>query len=184
MIKKEYCLLIVFVFLTIFSINAQLLSPKESFTKADTLRGSNNENRDWWDVLHYSVAVTPDFKYKTISGSCSINFKVLKEGKIMQIDLQDSLVIDRIYFYYVINSFTDTVSLPFKRKDGVYLVDVPELKLNSEPTLTIKYHGKPKEAVNPPWDGGWVWTKDSLGNPWVSVACQEDRKSTRLNSSH
>ena len=28
------------------------------------------------------------------------------------------------------------------------------------------------EAVNPPWDGGWIWTKDSLGNPWMSVACQ------------
>lgn len=22
------------------------------------------------------------------------------------------------------------------------------------------------------WDGGWIWRKDSLGNPWMSVACQ------------
>ena len=170
--NRRLCLLLIVLMATSL-IQAQLLSPKEIFTRADTLRGSDNENRDWWDLQQYIINVTPDFKYKTISGSCSINFKVLKEGKIMQIDLQDSLVIDRVYFYYVRNSFTDSVSLPFKKIDGVYLVNVPELTLNSEPTLTIKYHGKPKEAVNPPWDGGWVWTKDSLGNPWVSVACQE-----------
>jgi aminopeptidase N len=38
--------------------------------------------------------------------------------------------------------------------------------------LTIYFSGKPKEAVNPPWDGGWIWKKDKNGNPWVSVACQ------------
>jgi aminopeptidase N len=24
----------------------------------------------------------------------------------------------------------------------------------------------------PPWDGGVIWSKDDLGNPWISVACQ------------
>ncbi|HEX8315076.1 MAG TPA: M1 family metallopeptidase, partial [Flavisolibacter sp.] len=38
----------------------------------------------------------------------------------------------------------------------------------------IVYHGKPKEAINPPWDGGWVWAKDKQGRPWMSVACQGD----------
>jgi aminopeptidase N len=26
--------------------------------------------------------------------------------------------------------------------------------------------------VHAPWDGGWVWAKDELGRPWMSVACQ------------
>ncbi len=36
----------------------------------------------------------------------------------------------------------------------------------------VYYHGKPHIAKNAPWDGGVIWTKDKLGRPWVSVACQ------------
>ncbi|RZM08125.1 MAG: M1 family peptidase, partial [Pedobacter sp.] len=39
-------------------------------------------------------------------------------------------------------------------------------------SLTIYFSGKPRKAVRPPWDGGWIWKKDKLGNPWMSVACQ------------
>ncbi len=38
--------------------------------------------------------------------------------------------------------------------------------------LTIYYHGNPQIAAKPPWDGGWIFTKDSLGRPWMSVACE------------
>lgn len=38
--------------------------------------------------------------------------------------------------------------------------------------LIIYYHGKPKVAKNAPWDGGFVWKRDSTGNPWIAVACQ------------
>jgi aminopeptidase N len=41
-----------------------------------------------------------------------------------------------------------------------------------EPELTLHFHGKPREAVRPPWDGGWIFSKDKLGRPWMSVACQ------------
>ena len=39
-------------------------------------------------------------------------------------------------------------------------------------SITMFFHGKPRIAVNPPWDGGWIWKKDANGNPWMSVACQ------------
>jgi aminopeptidase N len=38
--------------------------------------------------------------------------------------------------------------------------------------LNISFSGKPREAINPPWDGGWIWKKDRRGNPWMTVACQ------------
>ena len=38
--------------------------------------------------------------------------------------------------------------------------------------LTVYYHGKPQIAKNAPWDGGFVFTKDALGRPWISVACE------------
>jgi hypothetical protein len=36
---------------------------------------------------------------------------------------------------------------------------------NVSQQITIYYHGKPREAVRPPWDGGWIWKKDKLGRP-------------------
>ena len=45
---------------------AQLLQQKNTYTLADTLRGSLNENRDWWDVLRYDITVKPDFDKKEI----------------------------------------------------------------------------------------------------------------------
>ncbi len=150
---------------------AQLMQERERYTKADTLRGSDNENRDWWDVLKYDIMVKPDYEQKTIEGTCTIGFNVLKEGETMQIDLQDSLMIDKVeLFEHLKTKGYRRTQIHFIKNDGVYLLTLPS-KLEN-PSVEIKYHGKPREAVNPPWDGGWVWTKDSLGNPWMSVASQ------------
>ena len=52
---------------------------KQVFTKADTLRGSNNENRNWWDVLRYDITVKPDFEKKEIEGVCKITYTIERE---------------------------------------------------------------------------------------------------------
>ena len=86
----------------------------------------------------------------------------------MQIDLQEPMLIDSILF-------NSNNSLDFKRFGNAWYVAFPsDLKNeNRNNSLLIYFHGKPQEAKYPPWDGGWVWKKDSLGNPWLSVACQE-----------
>lgn len=140
---------------------------KNSFTKADTLRGSITPERAWWDVLHYSITVKPDYVLKTLSGSNVIRYKVISNvhPNIMQIDLQDSLLIDSILF-------NQAKKLHFKKEGNAWFVAVPEQNKSSVDSVTVFYHGKVHEAVNAPWDGGWVFTKDSLGNPWMSVACE------------
>lgn len=170
-VKRVVFSLIVLLIVSI--ANAQLLSSEDIFTKADTLRGSNNENRDWWDVMRYDLKVKPDFITKTIEGTCEIAFKVVKPGKLIQIDLQDSLQIDSISLITITSPlYKNHTLLSFIKKDGVYLITFPKTNIGNKETIRIHYHGKPKEAIKPPWDGGWVWQKDSLGNPWVSVSCQ------------
>src|SRR3954466_477663 len=76
---------------------AQLGQQKEKFTHTDTLRGSPNQNRTWWDVLRYDIEVKPDYESKTIIGQTTISFKSFTDGnKTMQIDLQQPLIIDSI----------------------------------------------------------------------------------------
>lgn len=49
---------------------------------------------------------------------------------------------------------------------------LPEQAIGSINTLRIYYHGRPRLAKFPPWDGGLIWRKDAAGNPWISIACQ------------
>ena len=135
------------------------------YTHADTLRGSINADRDWWDVFHYTIGITPDFVNKKIEGKVDIQFKVLYPGKRMQIDLQQPLVLMKAYL--------GDSALVYKREGNVYYLEVPfTLQKGSIKTLALRFGGSPTIAKRAPWDGGWIFQKDEKGRPWMSVACQ------------
>lgn len=140
-----------------------------TFTKTDSLRGSLTPERTWWDVLRYEVVVKPDFNTKIIAGSNEIRYKVTKtnNGKTkMQIDLQPPLVIDSVVF-------NGKKKLKFEKYDkNVWYINTPAQQLNEENRVNIYYHGKVHEAVRPPWDGGFIFTKDAKSRPWMTTSCQ------------
>jgi aminopeptidase N len=39
-------------------------------------------------------------------------------------------------------------------------------------TVTVYYHGRPRVAAKPPWDGGVIWGRDVEGHPWIATTCQ------------
>ncbi|HMG81492.1 MAG TPA: M1 family metallopeptidase [Ferruginibacter sp.] len=158
----------------------------QPFTHADTLRGSNGPYRSWWDILQYNLTIKPDFSNKTIEGYSTIKFKVLRIDSLMQIDLQESLTIDSFTLAWVSElpdeSYGAAGNMLYpdsSRKGNTYFLRIPtnSIALSDSSGLlffiTIFYHGKPHGAVNPPWDGGLVWTKDKNNNPWMSTACQD-----------
>lgn len=173
MISMKNLSLLLFLCLISISINAQPLS-----NKPDSLRGSLNENRDWFDILKYEINVSPNVETKSISGFVIWRAKAIKATKQIQIDLQQPLMIDSI----LINNgevgknqvlLNDWVKIPFTRDNNIAIAKPNQsFKINSEFTVWIYYHGTPREAVRPPWDGGWIWKKDKNGHPWISVACQ------------
>ena len=143
----------------------QLLQGKKTYSRMDTLRGSITPERSWWDVVHYNIDVTPDYTTKRIKGKNEMRFKVLQPGKRLQIDLQKPMEITRVSW--------KQENLPIERNGNVYYVSfAKELKAGAIETLNIDFTGTPKSAINPPWDGGWIWKKDDKGRPWMSVACQ------------
>jgi aminopeptidase N len=158
---------------------AQPLNGKEKFSRQDTLRGSITPERAWWNVVHYNIQVVPNFKNKTIRGWNQISFDVITGGKNkkMQIDLQQPMVIDSIVF-------NKQKIKNFKRNGNVYLIDLGSVNFVAAKTarqkripvtfysITLYFRGKPREAPRAPWDGGWIWTNDAKGRPWMTVACQ------------
>ncbi len=147
------------------SCSGQPLQQKKEFTRQDTLRGSITPERAWWDVACYTIGINTDYLEKSIEGKCEIQFRVLKPGKRMQIDLQQPMEIRRAY--------SGDEKYEFTREGNVYYVNFPnELPVCSLQTITFVFGGNPRIAARPPWDGGWIFARDALGRPWMSVACQ------------
>jgi len=150
------------------NVMAQLMTAKTQFSRQDTLRGSLGPGRVGWNVLHYNISVQPDFETKTIKGVNVIRF--YDEGaKRMQIDMQEPMIVDSV--------LSEGRPLKIMREGNVYWAELRDptamYKIKPGPaSITVYFHGKPKEALRAPWDGGWIWKRDKDNNPWMSVACQ------------
>lgn len=132
-------------------------------THADSLRGGNGPGRAWWDVVFYDLHVRVSPGDSSVSGRNGISYRVLEPGAELQVDLMRPLVVDSVV--------QDGRTLDVRHDGDAHFVRVDGAqRAGSVRTVTVYYHGKPVAAVRPPWDGGFVWERDSLGNPWISTA--------------
>src|SRR5882762_7007641 len=58
------------------------------------------------------------------------------------------------------------------RRDGnaFFVTVVTPQPTRSRKTISVYYHGKPNVATRAPWDGGFVWARDSLARDWIATA--------------
>ncbi|HET7274241.1 MAG TPA: M1 family metallopeptidase [Longimicrobiaceae bacterium] len=135
------------------------------FTRADSIRGSITPERAWWDVEFYDLHVRISPSDSSISGYNGITYRILDSAEEMQIDLMMPLVVDSM--------LQDGQSLTYRRDGNAFFVTPPDPQIVGDSrTITVYYHGKPIVARNAPWDGGFVWARDTLGQPWVATAVQ------------
>lgn len=172
MMKILLTFLITVCILTAQYCSSQPLNQKQRFSREDTVRGSITPERAWWDVLHYDVHVTPDFNNRSISGKTTIRYKVITNtrSEYLQIDLQNPLIVDS--FYYNNKLYINYPLKPYYNRGNAWYIPLPRTKKNEIHSLTVFYHGTPRPAITPPWDGGWIWQKDDKGRPWMSAAVQ------------
>jgi aminopeptidase N len=163
--KKQFVAIIFALFL-FNGVEAQgLLQNKDVFTRQDSLRGSITKERAWWDLKSYHLDVKINPVDSTITGSNTVVYKVFQEYNSMQIDLQQPLEI-----YKVIQ---DGKELKYKREGNAFFIELhADQKIGTTKELIIFYGGKPKVAINPPWDGGITWKKDSNGKLFIASSCQ------------
>ncbi|MGK0378730.1 MAG: aminopeptidase N, partial [Patiriisocius sp.] len=156
---KNYLLSILAVFSSISILSGQ------EFTKADELLGSITEERAWWDLQHYNLSVEVFPEKQTIKGTNVITYKVITSEKVIQIDLQAPMEIDKVT--------QNGKKLKFKSKGNAHFIKLKQKQVKgSEQTVTIQFSGKPRVAVRPPWDGGFTWQKDENDNHFIANANQ------------
>jgi aminopeptidase N len=156
-----------FVFVLSFatSFSQGLLSEKNNFTKQDTLRGSITPERAWWDLTYYhlDIEVKPDEKF--ISGTNTVQYRVLEPHQVMQIDLQSPMEITQVT--------QNGKILDVNHEGNAHVITLKsEQIVGGINTIEIQYNGKPREAKRAPWDGGFSWKKDSNGNDFIATSCQ------------
>lgn len=144
----------------------QFFEENKTYKRQDTLKGSNTEFRNFWDVKRYELSVEPDFDQQSIKGNNKISFEITKDvtNPVFQIDLQKPMKADKIEASFPTKN-------DFKRDgDFIFITANKNFKKGEKYTINVNYSGNPVVAKNAPWDGGWVFTKDEKGNPWMSVA--------------
>jgi aminopeptidase N len=116
------------------------------------------------DIRHYTLALDVDIANESIAGYVTIDF-ILQQPT-------DTVLFDLVHFLNVTKITSGRSNKTFFRDhDFIYIVDANGFKPGRQ-SIKIEYNGKPPVAVNPPWQGGFSWKKDSAGNPWVAINCQ------------
>ena len=150
----------------LFLLVNSLLVFSQEYSRKDSLRGNLSSLRTCYDVTFYDLDVTIDDQEKSIEYSTnSIHFTALNNFNWFQIDLAANMEVMRVEF--------EENQLEFSREfDAVYVYFNREIKKGENTSIKVWYGGYPREAVNPPWDGGFSWEKDQNNKPWIGVSCQ------------
>ena len=162
---KSIRLLYLLFFLPLLT-QAQLLTPKDTFTRADTLRGMQTPLRTCYDINYYHLNVKFDIDHKFISGSTLFKFTAMQNFSKLQFDLFANLNIEKVLY--------KGKELKYTREFNAVFLSFPQaITKGSKDEFTVYYSGYPTVAKHAPWDGGIVFTTDSLHHPWVATACED-----------
>jgi aminopeptidase N len=131
-------------------------------TRYDMLRGAYGPFRANNDLLYYHLDIRVDPEKQWVSGKNTIRFKMLKDGTRIQIDLRDTLAIEKILF--------GDKTLKYERDTGAVFIDFPEtLRAGTVYSIEFYYSGHPEETGR---FGGMTFKKDPSGHVWINTACE------------
>jgi aminopeptidase N len=132
-------------------------------TRAEMLRGAYGPYRANNDLLYYHLDIRVDPEKQFISGKNTIRIRMLQDGSRIQLDLFETLSIDKILF--------GSTELKYQRDTGAVFVDFPEtLHTGQDYTIDFYYSGHPVETGR---FGGITFKKDPAGRTWINTACEE-----------
>ncbi|MFK7864158.1 MAG: M1 family metallopeptidase [Pseudohongiellaceae bacterium] len=117
-----------------------------------------------YDVKHYQLEIEVFPESKTITGLVSMTALALVGLDEIELDLDPRFIIESV----TVNGLNS----PFELDNGKLLIQHQGLAAGNEFSTMVTYHGKPYEAENPPWDGGFVWNHTASGEHWIATAVQ------------
>jgi len=136
-----------------------------NLTENNFLMGYLNENRSSYRVSFYDINIDFNIEKKSINGFVTIKAESLNDLEKLQIDLAENLNIKKIVY--------QNKELSYSRQFDAVLINFPNLISKGNLfEFTVYYEGTPQRADNPPWAGGFTWSKDKDGRDWIAVSCE------------
>ena len=134
-------------------------------TRNNYLMGFLNEHRSSYRVSFYDINIDFDIENKFINGHVTIKAESLNDLNKLQIDLAQNLNIIKVS--------SRNEDLTFTRELDAVLIEFPyDISKDNIFDFTVYYEGIPQNADNPPWAGGFTWSKDKDRRDWVAVSCE------------
>jgi aminopeptidase N len=147
---------------------SQTAPPPATPNRANILRGAYGPDRANNDLLYYHLTLRVDPVAKTIAGHNLIRFKMLEDGRRIQIDLAESLAIDKIVF--------GKETLHYTRDSGAVFLDFPHtLKAGQTYAVDFFYSGTPVSSGR---FGDFTFSQDPAGRPWIFTSDEDNGAST------
>ncbi|WP_343689695.1 M1 family metallopeptidase [Chitinophaga sp.] len=141
-------------------------SQPQNFTNADTLRGMLSPLRSCYDVTFYHLDAAVNLDMHVVSGNNIIRYRVITPFNRMQIDLYANMHIQKILFRGQVLSYTREANAVFVQFPGIQPAgEIQEIQVYYEGIPQV-----PDKSIS--MNGGVLWDKDDLGNPWVQIVCQ------------
>ncbi|MEO5858256.1 MAG: M1 family metallopeptidase [Pyrinomonadaceae bacterium] len=124
-----------------------------------------------FDVQTYDVSIKVNPATKSITGTTVMTARIVNPTDTIILNLDTPYKIDRVFG----EGGNKQVGLKYERDGGKIRITFPTRKKKGDTFETvISYGGTPRVAPNPPWVGGFIWTKTPSGADWVSIAMQND----------
>jgi aminopeptidase N len=119
------------------------------------------------DIRRYTIALNVDPFNQYINGYTTVKLKLTAPAPAIVLDFWHGLETEKTLVNGKAATFThsnnDILSITGKATFAPGTYD-----------LKVFYSGKPGVAARPPWTGGFQWSTDGQGNPWIAVTCQSE----------
>lgn len=126
--------------------------------------GALSELQAMYDVQHYQLELQVYPDSKTIEGRVTMRAVATESATTVELDLDPR--------FEILETSINGQTASHQKAGGKLLLLGPDIQSGSEFTTTVSYRGRPYEAENPPWDGGFVWTETESGEHWIATAVQ------------
>jgi aminopeptidase N len=125
-----------------------------------------------YDVTFYDLRLRVTPSDSTIAGTLTVVADVIARLDQLVLDLDERLGIGEVVLQAPTASGT---SLTFERRRGKTWIELPGTRtIGDRITVQVTYGGKPRIAPNPPWSGGFTWSRTPSGEPWIATTCQQE----------
>ncbi len=156
------------------ALNFFMLTPALASRTPDPAQRSKQDNTSGgvllpeeaaYDVRHYDLTLELDPEERSIEGRLVMTATLLEETDAIVFDLDERLEIRALEL--------EGAAMDFTRGELQRVrVPVAGIEVSSEFRIAVTYGGKPRRAPNPPWSGGFSWSKTEAGEHWIVTSCQ------------